>query len=83
MGIGARRRGRAGRQARAGRAGVGAAGVQAGAGRRRGRGFAGRERIGRTAWARGARSLGMPVRMVGRLAGSIGPVWVLVNLAQF
>ena len=39
-----------------------------------------RRRAGRAAWARG---LGVPVRMVGRLAGSTGPVWVLVNLAQF
>ena len=30
----------------------------------------------------GAR-LGVPVRMLGMLAGSAGPVWVLVNLAQF
>ena len=41
------------------------------------RGCAGR--AGRAAWAC---SLGVPVRMVGMLAGSVGPVWVLVNLAQ-
>ena len=43
-------------------------------------------RRGRQTWGRGARGgrcLGMPVRMVGMLAGSAGPVWVLVNLAQF
>ena len=39
-----------------------------------------RERAGRAAWACG---VGVPVRMVGMLAGSVGPVWVLVNLAQF
>ena len=36
------------------------------------------------AWARGPRGprgLGVLVRMVGWLAGSAGPVWVLVNLA--
>ena len=44
---------------------------------------AGRERAGRAAWAPGARGLGVPVRIVGMLAGSAGPVWVLVNLAQF
>ena len=46
---------------------------------------AGRERAAwvRAAWARAARGLGVPVRMVGMLAGSAGPVWVLVNLAQF
>ena len=42
-----------------------------------GRRLAGRRR------ARGARGLGVPVRIVGRLVGSAGPVWVLVNLAQF
>ena len=29
-----------------------------------------------------ARGLGVPVLMLGMLAGSAGPVWVLVNLAQ-
>ena len=59
-------------------------------GRRAGRRWAdvgargvGRERAGRVAWARGARGLDVPVHMVGMLAGSAGPVWVLMNLAQF
>ena len=66
-------------RAHAGRAGVGTTGAQAGVGAR----GAGRERAGRAAWACGARGLGVPVRMVGMLAGSAGPVWVLVNLARF
>ena len=40
--------------------------------------------MGRATWARGARrarGLGVPVCMVGMLAGSAGPDWVLVNLA--
>ena len=44
---------------------------------------AGREGAGRAAWARGARGLGVPVHMVGMLAGSARPVWVFVNLAHF
>ena len=44
---------------------------------RRGRGVG----AGDATWARTARGLGVPVRMVGMLAGSAGPVWVLVNLA--
>ena len=40
-------------------------------------------RAGCTVWARGARGLGLPVRKVGMLPRSAGPVLVLVNLAQF
>ena len=47
------------------------------------RGGSRRGRVGRAVWARGAPGLGVPVHMVGMLAGSAGPVWVLVNLAQF
>ena len=71
---------------RPGRVGAGRAGEaqarSAGAGGEQARGARRRqERAGR--WAARARDLGVPVRMVGMLAGSAGPVWVLVNLAQF
>ena len=63
----------------------GAVGVRAcGAGRRAG-GALGVSvlGVGRGRTGRGVRCLGVLVRMVSMLAGSVGPVWVLVNLAQF
>ena len=60
---------------------AGAGGAQArGTCRQQGGWGAGRHRRAGRGRARG---LGVPVRMVGMLAGSAGPVWVLVNLAQF
>ena len=72
------------RQAQAGRW---ALGERACGALRHGRGASCDTRVGRCDTAcwhprHGAR-LGVPVRMLGMLAGSAGPVWVLVNLAQF
>ena len=91
-------RGAYGRQADAGRRrarrALGAPACWA-SGRRRGR-SAGRSwaqawargALGVSAWGArrgraGARGVGVPVRMVGMLAGSARPVRVLMNLAQF